>query len=194
MSRLPTAACPCCRYEGDLTAFLVSDEARQAINALAHTSPVVNDWLKPLMLYVRLFGPVGEQMGFKQLTRLCYEVAELVGKGTVVHRGNTYSVTPSQWQRGFDVVRETKTLNLPLSNHSYLLGVVGNLAAERADKLERRAEKDKQHGYHRAANYRPPSEPQGKRRAEMNPEERAKVDGVRKKCLEAAGMVVKKVG
>ena len=40
MSRLPTAACPCCRYEGDLTAFLVSDEARQAINALAHTNPV----------------------------------------------------------------------------------------------------------------------------------------------------------
>ena len=197
MSRLPTAACPCCRYEGDLTAFLVSDEARQAINALAHTNPVVNDWLKPLMLYVRLFGVEGEQMGFKQLARLCYEVSEIVGKGTVVHRGSTYSVTPSQWQRGFDIVRECKTLNLPLTNHSYLLGVVGNLASERAAKMERRAEKDKQHGHHRTSNYRAADESHetgGKRRAEMSAEERAQADAARQKCLAAAGMAVKKVG
>ena len=136
-------------------------------------------------------------MGFKQLTRLCYEVAELVGKGTVVHRGSTYAVTPSQWQRGFDVVRECKTLNLPLTNHSYLLGVVGNLASERAAKLEARHERDMQHGHHRVPGYRPPTaprEPQGKRRAEMTPEERAQADAARQKCLEAAGMAVKKVG
>ena len=194
MSRLPTAACPCCRYEGDLTAFLVSDEARQAINALAHTNPVVNDWLKPLMLYVRLFAPVGEQMGFKQLTRLCCEVSEIVGKGTVVHRGSTYSVTPSQWQKGFDIVRECKTLNLPLTNHSYLLGVVGNLASERAAKLELRHERNLQSGQHRSSGYRPPSEPQGKRRVEMTVEERAQADAARQKCLDAAGLAVKKVG
>ena len=194
MSRLPTAACPCCRYEGDLTAFLVSDEARQAINALAHTNPVVNDWLKPLMLYVRLFAPVGEQMGYKQLTSLCYEVAALVGAGTVVHRGSTYSVTLSQWQKGFDIVRECKTLNLPLTNHSYLLGVVGNLASERAAKLELRHERNLQSGQHRSSGYRPPSEPQGKRRVEMTVEERAQADAARQKCLDAAGLAGKKVG
>ena len=194
MSRLPTAACPCCRYEGDLTAFLVSDEARIAINTLAQTNPVVNDWLKPLLLYVRLFAPVGEQMGYKQLTRLCSEVAVLVGKVSIEHRGAMYSVTPSIWQKGFDIVRECKTLNLPLTNHSYLLGVVGNLAAEWAAKKEKRVEHERQTGQSRVPSYQPPHEPKGKRRVEMTPEERARADAARQKCLDAAGKAFKKVG
>lgn len=193
MSRLPTASCPCCRYEGDLTAFIVNEEARQAINALAHTNPVVNDWLKPMMLYVRLFAPVGEQLGYKMMTRLFYELAELVGSGKVVHKGMTYATTPPLWQRGFDTVRECKTLNLPLTNHSYLLGVVGNMAMDKAIKAERKLESDRVKGHHRAHGYVSPvaaleRNSEGKTAQELTPEERAKRDAIRAKALAAAGI------
>ena len=189
MSRLPTASCPCCRYEGDITAFLVSDEARQAINALAQTNPVVNDWLKPMMLYVRLFAPVGEQMGYKMMARLFGELSDLIGPGKVVHKGMTYATTPSLWQRGFDTVRECKTLNLPLTNHSYLLGVVGNMAMDKAVKAERELESDRVKGHHRARGYvSPVSVNEGKTAQELTPEERAKRDAIRAKALAAAGI------
>ena len=189
MSRLPTASCPCCRYEGDITAFLVSDEARQAINALAQTNPVVHDWLKPMMLYVRLFAPVGEQLGYKMMARLFGELSDLIGPGKVVHKGMTYATTPPLWQRGFDTVRECKTLNLPLTNHSYLLGVVGNMAMDKAVKAERKLESDRAKGHHRARGYTSPVDVnEGKTAQELTPEERAKRDAIRAKALAAAGI------
>lgn len=147
--RLITAQCPCCRFTGDFDVFLIADEPRIALIAAVDASATVAAFFKPMNLYVRLFGEVGEQMPYKMMTRLYIEITQLMNKPHVTHKGMDYKVTPSIWQHAFDTVREAKNLNLPLTNHSYLLGVVGNLAAAAAGKAEQRIERQRKAGTER---------------------------------------------
>lgn len=127
---LPLCECPNCRTRADLTVFLAASEPAEALNALIETNPQMKAFIKPMMFYVRLFVPEGEEIGYKMMGRLFRELAAIITKGTVEKNGYTYKVTPSMWAQAFQAVRETKNLDLPLTSHAYYLGVVGNLARE----------------------------------------------------------------
>ena len=131
---LPLCECPNCRTRADLTVFLAATEPQEALMALVETNPQMKAFIKPMMFYVRLFVPEGEEIGFRMMTRLFYELAAIINKGTVEKNGYTYKVTPSMWAQAFQAVRETKNLDLPLTSHAYYLGVVGNLAREHDKK------------------------------------------------------------
>lgn len=127
---LPICQCPNCKTRADLTVFLTASEATDALAALMEVNPTIKAFVRPMLLYVRLFVPEGEEIGYKMMARLFHELGAIINKGTVEKSGYTYKVTPSMWSQAFQVVRESKGLDLPLTGHSYYLGIVGNLARE----------------------------------------------------------------
>lgn len=148
---LPLCECPNCRTRADLTVFLTAAEPAEALNAMIAVNPPLKAFVKPMMLYTRLFVPEGETVGYKMMARLFGELAIIIGKGTVEKGGFTYKVTPSIWAQGFQLVRETNNLDLPLTGHSYYLGIVGNLAREH-DKKGQGVNSSKPHHTHTHGN------------------------------------------
>jgi hypothetical protein len=101
---LPLCECPNCRTRADLTVFLTAAEPAETLNALIDTNPTLKAFVKPMMLYTRLFVPEGQTVGYKMMSRLFTELASIINRGTVEKHGVTYKVTPSMWAQAFQMI------------------------------------------------------------------------------------------
>ena len=140
-------ACPDCGFQGELLAFLVDVEARQAI-AEALRVPAE---LAPLVLrYLGLFRPAEKTLALNKATRLLRELSEFIEASKVERRGRSWAAPLTAWRDALNSMLDSRDrLTLPLKNHHYLLEIVASLADRVEAAAETKTEKQRQSGAHR---------------------------------------------
>lgn len=140
-------ACPDCGFQGELLAFLVDVEARQAIGEALR----VPAELAPLVIrYLRLFRPAEKTLALNKATRLLRELSELIEVGNVKRRGRSWAAPLTAWRDALASMLDTRDrLTLPLRNHNYLLEIVAGLADRTEAVAEIKVEQQRQRGAHR---------------------------------------------
>ncbi|MBI2801268.1 MAG: hypothetical protein HYX63_13485 [Gammaproteobacteria bacterium] len=140
-------ACPDCGFQGELLAFLVDVEARQAIGEALR----VPAELAPLVIrYLGLFRPSEKTLSLNKAARLLRELSGFIEAGKVERRGRILSPPPFAWRDALNSMLDARDrLTLPLKNHNYLIEIVAGLADKEEAAAETKVEKQRQRGSHR---------------------------------------------
>lgn len=153
-----SGTCPDCGASRPLSDYLADAEQRQALAAaLACPAPLAGQ----IIPYLTLHAPAGRRIQTNKLTRLLKELAELLGSGVVIRRGQSHPAPAALWAEALTQVqaaRDAGTLSLPLEGHGYLteiawrLAAKGHAQAEAQGEARRRGETPMgQHPSHQAA-------------------------------------------
>ena len=119
------AVCPSCGAHGSVDLFLTDADARAAAALLARMPGDIG----PLLLsYLRLFAPAKKAMAWSRSLRLLQELAEMIDAGQVQRYGRAWAAPHAAWREALSaMIDRREKLQLPLSNHGYLLEIiVGN--------------------------------------------------------------------
>jgi len=130
--------CPICSSKFDLHLALTDADARKALGAaLALPAPLA----RQVVPYMSLLAPQGKAIAMGKLARLLTELTELVSRGTVTRKRETYACPLELWQAGMMETlnaRDAGTLILPLADHAYLCEVVWRMAAKASQRAKQR--------------------------------------------------------
>lgn len=131
---LPTVTCPACNSKMDLDALLGHQGARDALLALAQLHPAQSRAQMVALRYCGLFAPAKQALRFDRIASLLHDMAEMIGTGTLQHKGQTYTCPLSYWIDAMEhMVSLRSTLQLPLKSHGYLKSILaGNIERSQA--------------------------------------------------------------
>lgn len=132
--------CPNCGLEGDLTLWLINEDARAAVFELTKVS--VPEGLL-IMQYVGLFSPPKRKLGVKRAAKLMLEVLPDLQRGTITLDGRDWATSRAAWRSAIESMlaqRDQGKLTLPMTSHHYLYRIL----AAQADKVEGQQERERE--------------------------------------------------
>lgn len=139
--------CPCCGAQPEWDALVQHAFARKALTAAFALPPTLQIHIAR---YLRLF--VSPQAPQRALTpdryaTLLQALVNDITKGAIEARGRTWSAPVASWAAAFEAVFSATAdgrRKLPLRDHSYLYGVLVNMADQAEAKGERATEQQRQ--------------------------------------------------
>lgn len=136
--------CPECGFQGDLIAFVVDVEARQAIAEALRLAPQ----LEPLILrYLGLFRPESRTLALHKAVRLLKELADAIAAGKITRHGRSWAAPLSVWKESLETMLDARNrLTLPLKSHGYLFEIVAGLSDKIEGAAERKVETERRTG------------------------------------------------
>lgn len=139
--------CPNCALKGDLLVFLQDAAARKTIALVAAIPAPAGE---AALAYIALFNQQGHGTPWSTARQLFRELAGLVRLGQITKKNRpARKTTPQIWADAMAaVVANRADLDLPLRHHSYLKGVVYNMADDVVAKAEHKTEKRRREAKH----------------------------------------------
>lgn len=138
--------CPACHAEFPLEAALSADHARSAFLAVLRLLGPLGSGLAQ---YLSLFRPAKRALSFERIEKLVTELQPMLESKTVTRKGVTYAAPTPVWQQAFAQLielRDQGKLELPLTNHNFLVAVIAGIAAKAANQAELKHEQQLRSG------------------------------------------------